>query len=46
MRSNYKKLGGYIQQVDVKNKDLEVEKLLGVSITKKIYPINRQYYRD
>jgi type I restriction enzyme, S subunit len=38
MRSNYKKLGGYIQQVDVKNKDLEVEKLLGVSITKKFIP--------
>lgn len=34
MRLNYKKLGPYIQQVDVKNKELEVEKLLGVSITK------------
>ena len=34
MRSNYKKLGPYIREVSVKNKDLEVGKLLGVSITK------------
>lgn len=34
MRSNYKKLGKYIKEVCVKNKDLEVKKLLGVSITK------------
>ncbi|APD50162.1 restriction endonuclease subunit S [Francisella hispaniensis] len=34
MRSNYKKLGSYIQQVSIKNKDLEVSNLLGVSITK------------
>jgi type I restriction enzyme, S subunit len=35
MKSNYRRLGNYIQQVSVKNKDLKVEKLLGVSITKK-----------
>ena len=34
MRSSYKKLGPYIQEVVVKNNDLSVELLLGVSITK------------
>lgn len=34
MRLNYKKLGDYIQQVSVKNSDLKVTNLLGVSITK------------
>ena len=38
MRSNYKKLGQYIREVSVKNKDLKVELLLGVSITKKFIP--------
>jgi len=38
MKSNYKKLGAYIQQVSVKNTNLEVTKLLGVSITKKFIP--------
>ncbi|MEP4888949.1 MAG: restriction endonuclease subunit S [Aliiglaciecola sp.] len=35
MRSNYKKLGQFIEDVSVKNKALEVELLLGVSITKR-----------
>lgn len=35
MESNYKRLGNYIQQVDVKNTDLAVNLLLGVSIDKK-----------
>lgn len=35
MASNYKRLGDYIQQVDVRNKDLSVDLLLGVSIEKK-----------
>lgn len=35
MESNYKRLGEYIEQVDVKNSDLTVELLLGVSIEKK-----------
>ena len=38
MRSNYKKLGPYIREVVVKNTGLEVEKLLGVSITKAFIP--------
>jgi type I restriction enzyme, S subunit len=35
MKSNYKKLGQFIQQVSIKNSDLRVDNLLGVSITKK-----------
>lgn len=38
MRSNYKKLGKYIQAVNVRNTDLKVEKLLGVSIKKVLMP--------
>lgn len=34
MKSNYKKLGKYISQVDIRNKDLKVTRLLGVSISK------------
>ena len=34
MKSNYKKLGNYIQQVKEKNKDLKVENLQGISIFK------------
>ncbi|GFI30755.1 hypothetical protein IMSAGC013_02148 [Lachnospiraceae bacterium] len=34
MKSNYKKLGEYIRQVDIRNKDLKVSRLLGVSISK------------
>lgn len=38
MRSNYKKLGKYIQPVNVRNTDLKVETLLGVSINKVLMP--------
>ena len=38
MKLNSKKLGPYIREVVVKNKGLEVEKLLGVSITKEFIP--------
>lgn len=38
MQSSYKKLSSYIREVSVKNKDLEIEKLLGVSITKTFIP--------
>lgn len=38
MRSNYKKLGSYIQEVKIKNLNLEVDLLLGVSITKEFIP--------
>lgn len=34
MKSNYRKLGEYICQVDIRNKDLKVSQLLGVSISK------------
>lgn len=35
MKSNYRRLGDYIRPVDVRNKDLQVTRLLGVSIEKK-----------
>ena len=38
MRSNYKKLGQFIEEVNVRNKDLSVERLLGVSIQKLLIP--------
>ncbi|MBD0410932.1 restriction endonuclease subunit S [Pseudoalteromonas distincta] len=38
MTSNYKKIGDYIRLVDVRNKDLTVETLLGLSITKEFIP--------
>lgn len=34
MKNNYRKLGGYIQPVDVRNSDLKVSHLLGLSIEK------------
>ena len=34
MKSNYKQLGNYIRQIDERNKDLAVARLLGVSISK------------
>jgi len=34
MTDSYKRLGDYIREVDVRNRDLEVTKLLGVSISK------------
>ncbi|MCG8813949.1 restriction endonuclease subunit S [Tenacibaculum finnmarkense] len=38
MRLNYKRLGDYIQTVNIRNKNLEVETLLGVSIRKVLMP--------
>ena len=38
MRSNYKKLGRYIKQVKVKNKDGKVDELCGISIDKEFMP--------
>ena len=35
MKSDYKRLGDYIQLVDVRNKDLAVDRLQGISIQKK-----------
>lgn len=34
MQSNYKRLGNYIHRVDVRNTDLKVTRLLGLSMTK------------
>ena len=38
MKSNYKRLGDYIHEVDVRNTDLSVTTLLGVSISKEFIP--------
>ena len=38
MKSNYKKLGSYIQLVDNRNRDLSITDLLGVSIEKRFIP--------
>lgn len=37
-RADYKRLGNYIREVDVRNRDLKVTKLLGVSISKEFMP--------
>jgi type I restriction enzyme S subunit len=38
MKSNYRKIGDFIQLVDIRNKDLKVTKLLGLSISKQFIP--------
>lgn len=37
-RNDYKRLGNYIREVDVRNRDLAVTNLLGVSISKEFIP--------
>lgn len=37
-KKDYKRLGDYIREVDVRNRDLEVKELLGVSISKEFIP--------
>ena len=37
-RSDYKRLGNYIREVDVRNRDLAVTNLLGVSVLKEFMP--------
>ena len=37
-KAEYKRLGDYIREVDVRNQNLEVKKLLGVSISKEFMP--------
>ena len=37
-KSNYKRLGDYIRQVDVRNRDLAVDNLLGLSVNKVFMP--------
>ena len=38
MKSNYKRLGRYIQEVDIRNSSQSIDLLLGVSIEKKFIP--------
>ena len=38
MKSNYKRLGDYIQQVDIRNTEGKTENLLGVSVQKQFIP--------
>lgn len=38
MKSNYKRLGDYIQLLDNRNKDLAITNLLGINITKNFMP--------
>lgn len=38
MKSDYKRLGDYIQLVDVRNRDLAVTRLLGININKQFMP--------
>lgn len=38
MKSNYKRLGDYIRQVDVRNRDLAVTELIGLTIDKAFIP--------
>jgi type I restriction enzyme S subunit len=38
MKSNYKRIGAYIQEINNRNKDLEVNNLLGVNIDKFFMP--------
>ncbi|MDA9774669.1 restriction endonuclease subunit S, partial [Saprospiraceae bacterium] len=38
MKSNYKRIGDFIQLVDVRNNELAVDKLLGLSISKQFIP--------
>lgn len=38
MKSNYKRLGNYIRQVDVRNRDLAITTLLGLSVNKQFIP--------
>lgn len=38
MRSNYQRLGDFIEEINIRNRDLEVDLLLGVSIRKVLMP--------
>ncbi|WP_405370965.1 restriction endonuclease subunit S [Nonlabens sp. Asnod2-A12] len=38
MKSNYKRLGDFIEEINIRNRDLEVDLLLGVSIRKVLMP--------
>jgi type I restriction enzyme S subunit len=38
MRSSYKRIGDYIRLVDIRNRELSIETLLGLSISKQFIP--------
>lgn len=38
MKNDYKRLGNYIRQVDVRNRELKVTKLMGININKSFMP--------
>ena len=38
MKSNYKRIGDYIREVKVRNKDLSVNSLMGINIDKYFMP--------
>lgn len=38
MKSHYKRLGDYIREVNIRNRDLEVTELLGLSVSKEFIP--------
>lgn len=38
MKSNYRRLGDFIEEINIRNRDLEVDLLLGVSIRKVLMP--------
>jgi type I restriction enzyme S subunit len=38
MKSNYRRIGDFIELVDIRNKELKVKKLLGLSISKQFIP--------
>jgi len=38
MKSNYKRIGDFIQLVDIRNEDLAIETLLGLSVSKQFIP--------
>lgn len=37
-KTGYKRLGDYIREVDVRNRDLEVKELVGLTINKAFIP--------
>ena len=52
-KNSLHRLGDYIREVDVRNRDLEVKKLLGVSISKEFMPsiqrihaVHSEYHRN
>ncbi|MBL8005282.1 MAG: restriction endonuclease subunit S [Candidatus Kapabacteria bacterium] len=38
MKSNYRRIGDYIREIDIRNSGLKVQKLIGLSVTKEFIP--------